>query len=87
MGASSRRYIRGRPIVAEQQGAVEFLDIDPAVLNWFEGLSVIEESTGGLSGFGNGRSAISFIVSNALVNGTGRQPPHASSARCSQRDR
>jgi hypothetical protein len=33
---------RGRALVAEQEGAVEFLDIDSAILNWFESVCVFE---------------------------------------------
>ena len=32
---------RGSALVAEQEGAVEFFDIDPAILNWFEGVCVL----------------------------------------------
>src|SRR6267142_6904938 len=32
---------RGRAPVDEQEGAVELLDIDPAILNWFEGVCVL----------------------------------------------
>jgi hypothetical protein len=31
---------RGRGLVDEQKGAVELFDLDPAILNWFEGAGV-----------------------------------------------
>ena len=40
--------LRGRALVAKQEGAVEFLDVYPAILNWLEGMSVLEDATGGL---------------------------------------
>ena len=33
--------LRGRALVVEQEGAVEFLDVDPALLNWLEGVCVL----------------------------------------------
>jgi hypothetical protein len=53
--ASSRpaRYSAGVPF-AEQEGAVELLDIDPAILNWFECVCVLQEPTGGLVRVGEG---------------------------------
>ena len=39
---------RGRGLVDEQKGAIELLDIDSAILNWFEGVCVLQEATGGL---------------------------------------
>ena len=45
---------RGRALVAEQEGAVEFLDIDPAIPNWFEGVCVLQEAPGGFVRIGEG---------------------------------
>jgi hypothetical protein len=33
--------LRGRALLAEQERAVEFLDINPAILNWFESVRVL----------------------------------------------
>jgi hypothetical protein len=44
----ARAIFRRRPFVAEQERAIEFLDIDPAILNWLEGVCVLQEATGGL---------------------------------------
>ena len=45
---------RSPALVDEQKGAVELLDIDTAILNWFEGVCVLEEATGGPVGVGEG---------------------------------
>ena len=37
----SGAVLRGRALVAEQEWTVEFLDIDPAILNWFEDVRVL----------------------------------------------
>jgi hypothetical protein len=34
-------YSAGVPLFTEQEGTVEFLDIDPAILNWFDGVCVL----------------------------------------------
>jgi hypothetical protein len=39
----------GRALVAEQEEGVEFLNIDPSILNWFESACMLEEATGGSS--------------------------------------
>ena len=62
--------LRGRALVAEQEGAVEFLDIDPAILNWFEGVCVLQEATGGFVRVGEGSvggqfQKLSLTFSNA----------------------
>ena len=38
--------LSGRALVAEQEGAVEFLDVDPALLNWLEGVCVLQQTAG-----------------------------------------
>jgi hypothetical protein len=43
----SGAVLRGRALVAEQEGTVEFFDIDAAILNRFEGARVLQEATGG----------------------------------------
>jgi hypothetical protein len=53
---------RGRALVAEQEGAVELLDIDPTILNWFECVCVLQEPTGGLVRVGEGAVAVSFKI-------------------------
>jgi hypothetical protein len=69
--ASSRpaRYSAGVPF-AEQEGAVELLDIDPAILNWFEGVRVLQQPVGCFLRVGKGSVGCHFhkrilIVSNA----------------------
>ena len=56
----ARAVLCGSALVAEQERTVEFLDVDPAILNWFESVSVLQQATGGLFGVGEGRSAVSF---------------------------
>ena len=36
----------GRALVVEQEGAVEFLDVYPAILNWLEGVCVLQQTSG-----------------------------------------
>src|SRR4029453_14486834 len=45
---------RGRALVAEQERAVELLDIDSAILNRFEGVRVLQQAAGGLLRVGVG---------------------------------
>jgi len=54
--ASSRPalVLPGRALVAKQERAVELLDIDPAFLDRFEGVCVLQEATGGLVRVGEG---------------------------------
>jgi len=44
--------LRGRTLVAEQEGAVELLDVGPAVLNGLEGVGVLHQPTRRLLRFG-----------------------------------
>jgi hypothetical protein len=61
---------RGRGLVSEQEGAVEFFDIDPSILNRFKGMCVLQETTGGLVRVGEGSvggqfQKLSLTFSNA----------------------
>ena len=53
---------RGRALVVEQEGAVEFLDVDPAILNWLEACACSSKRRAAFSGSANGRSAVSFKI-------------------------
>ena len=62
--------LSGRALVVEQEGAVEFLDVDPALLNWLEACACSSKRRAAFSGSANGRSAVQFqnqslTVSNA----------------------
>ena len=50
----------GRALVVEQEGAVEFLDVDPALLNWLEACACSSKRRAAFSGSANGRSTVSF---------------------------
>ena len=54
--------LRGRALVVEQEGAVEFLDVDPALLNWLEACACSSKRRAAFSGSANGRSAVSFKI-------------------------
>ncbi|KRR11622.1 hypothetical protein CQ12_40970 [Bradyrhizobium jicamae] len=53
-------YSARRAFVAEQK-ALELLDVDPAILDGFEGLSVLHETACGLFGSEQGRLLAYFI--------------------------
>ena len=44
----ARRVFRRRPFIAEQERAVEFLDVDPAILHRLEGVRVLLLTARGL---------------------------------------
>ena len=48
------RVFRRRALVAEQERAVEFLDVDPAILHWLEGVGVLHQAAGGFVRIGIG---------------------------------
>ena len=52
--------LSGRALVVEQEGAVEFLDVDPALLNWLEACACSSKRRAAFSGSANGRSTVSF---------------------------
>ena len=54
--------LSGRALVVEQEGAVEFLDVDPALLNWLEACACSSKRRAAFSGSANGRSAFSFKI-------------------------
>jgi hypothetical protein len=51
---------RGCAFIAEQERAIELLDIDPAILNRFESVCVLQQSARGLLRVGVGGSVVSF---------------------------
>jgi hypothetical protein len=61
---------RGRALVAEQEGGVEFLDIDPSSLNRFKGICVLKEATGGLARVGEGSVGSQFHEPKIIVSNT-----------------
>ena len=54
--------LSGRALVVEQEGAVEFLDVDPALLNWLEACACSSKRRAAFSGSANGRSTVSFKI-------------------------
>jgi hypothetical protein len=61
----ARAVFRWRDFVAEQERAVDLLDVDQAILDRFEGLSVLHETPRGLFGIGVG--AIGGILYRAVL--------------------
>ena len=66
---------RGRALIAKQERPVDFLNVDPAILNGFEGASVLQQpETRPSQGRGRGgRRSVSKAESHVfqcLVNGT-----------------
>ena len=51
---------RGRALVVEQERAVELFDIDATILNWFEGVCVLQETSRGLLRVGKGSISSQF---------------------------
>jgi hypothetical protein len=52
---------RGRALVAEQERAIDLLDMDSAILNRFEGVRMLHQATRAFSGSEYGRSVAYFI--------------------------
>ena len=59
---------RGRAFVAEKEGAVEVLDINPAILNWFESVRMLYEASRSFFRVSEGRSAVSFKAESTFSN-------------------
>ena len=61
---------RRRALVAKQERSIQFLDIDPAILNRFEGVRVLQQAAGGslwvsVGSFSGQFHEQKLIVSNA----------------------
>ena len=61
---------RGRALVDEQKRAVDFLNVDPAMLDGFKSVCVLQEATGGFVRLGEGSicgqfQKLSLTFSNA----------------------
>ena len=79
--SSPALYSAGRAVVAEQKRAVDLLDIDPAILDGFEGLSVLHETACGLFGIGVGAVG-GYFIGRRPVTETSRHAPTRIFPRC-----